>query len=287
MNLRNIVINTSLAVSGVALWSYGAARLASGGDFEYRPNPLGLKMSPYGQVIALAVQGGIDSDWHGAERRMPGETCGSCGQDHGADESTCPPRGNPASPGPSFIARIEDAVNERTNPRPATGGHKFYLRRQVEDRLRFAYELDPSNYANYNSYHLFLTEPAVGTRPVMSHKVLELARTTIEYCLREQNDPRPALTAAAASCNILQLMFMDPELYSIEEMRQHLQVLDYGLARHHELSAAWLESGEFENLSPARVNEMLERLTFCTKIRETADKTICRLRSTDQASISR
>jgi hypothetical protein len=86
MNLRNIVINTSLAVSGVALWSYGAARLASGGDFEYRPNPLGLKMSPYGQVIALAVQGGIDSDWHGAERRMPGETCGSCGQDHGADE---------------------------------------------------------------------------------------------------------------------------------------------------------------------------------------------------------
>ena len=65
MNPRNIAINISLAVSGVALWSFGANRLASEGDFDYRPNPLGLKISPYGQVIALAVQGGIDSDWHG------------------------------------------------------------------------------------------------------------------------------------------------------------------------------------------------------------------------------
>jgi hypothetical protein len=138
MNLRNIAINISLAVTGVALWSYGANRLASEGDFDYRPNPLGLKMSPYGQVIALAVQGGIDSDWHGTEARTGDHACSACGHDHGTEESSCASAKKSAADDKSFIGKIEEAVAERTNPRPATHGHKFYLRRQVEDRLRFS-----------------------------------------------------------------------------------------------------------------------------------------------------
>jgi hypothetical protein len=289
MNLPTIVINASLAVCGVALWSHGAARLAGDGEFDYRPNPLGLKMSPYGEVIALAVQGGIDSDWHGAEVRTGSKKCSECGHDHGAETGTCAAGEDGASPDPSFIARIDGAVSERTNPRPATRGHKFYLRRQVEDRLRFAYELDPSNYANYNSYHLFLTEPAVGTRPVLTDRVLTLARLTIDYCLRGDSDPRPALTAASAAGNILELMFQHQDKYDTDQMRQQLQVLDHALARHRELGTRWIESGDFQNLSPARQNEMLERLAFVTKVRDAAEATIRRLSSTapDQASLSR
>lgn len=289
MNLRNLVINASLAVSGVALWSYGATQLASGGDFDYRPNPLGLKMSPYGQVIALAVQGGIDSDWHGVEDRRSGESCGTCGHDHGADPGECQAGEKPEPAEVSFIARIEDAVSERTNPRPATSGHKFYLRRQIEDRLRFAYELDPSNYANYNSYHLFLTEPSVGTRRVLTDRVLTLARLTIDYSLREASDPRPALTAASAAGNILELMFLHRENHGIGQMKEQLQILDYSLNRHRELATRWIESGDFQNLSPARQEEMLDRLDFVTKVRDAADETIRRLSSLspDQVSISR
>ena len=289
MNLRNIVIYLSLAVSGVALWSYGAARLASGGDFDYRPNPLGLKMSPYGQVIALAVQGGIDADWHGAEARTGTKKCGDCGHDHGTAAETCDAGDQAPSREASFISRIESAVTERTNPRPASEGHKFYLRRQVEDRLLFAYELDPSNYANYNSYHLFLTEPAVGTRPVLTERVLMLAGLTIDYSLREQSDPRPALTAASAAGNILELMFQHRDNHSIDQMSQQLRLLDQALARHRELGSRWIESGDFQNLSPARQDEMLERLAFVTKVRDAAEATIRRLSSTtpDQASLSR
>jgi hypothetical protein len=180
-------------------------------------------------------------------------------------------------------------VTERTNPRPATEGHKFYLRRQVEDRLRFAYELDPSNYANYNSYHLFLTEPAVGTRPVLTERVLMLAGLTIDYSLREQSDPRPALTAASAAGNILELMFQHRDQHGLDEMRQQLSLLDHALARHRELGIRWIESGDFQNLSPARQDEMLERLAFVTKVRDAAEATIRRLSSTtpDQASLSR
>jgi hypothetical protein len=289
MNLRNIAINTSLAISGVALWSYGANRLASDGSFDYRPNPLGLKMSPYGQVIALAVQGGIDSDWHGTEARTGDHVCSACGHDHGTDKSACDESKDAGAGKKSFIAKVEEAVTERTNPRPATRGHKFYLRRQVEDRLRFAYELDPSNYANYNSYNLFLTEPSVGTRRVLTDRVLSLARITIDYSLREESDPRPALTAASAAGNILELMFLHQEKYGIPEMQEQLQKLDYCLTRHRTLATRWIETGDFQNLSPARQSEMLERLAFVTKVRDAADATIRRLSSVspDQAAISR
>jgi hypothetical protein len=293
MNSRNIVINISLAVTGVALWSFGASRLAAGGDLDFRPNPLGLKMSPYGQVIALAVQGGIDSDWHGAEARSGGKVCGTCGHDHSkesagqtCDQSTTPA---PVIPDQSLVQRLESVVSERTNPRPATSGHKFYLRRQVEDRLRFAFELDPSNYANYNSYHLFLTEPAVGTRRVLTSRVMELARLTISYSLREESDPRPALTAASAAGNILELMFLHRDNHSLPEMQEQLQVLDFALERHRQLATRWIETGDFQRLSVARQNEMLERLYFVTKVRDAAAATIERLSAAapDQASLSR
>lgn len=279
MNLRNIAINSTMAASGLALWSFAAGRLAGEGEFDYHPNPLGLKMSPYGQVIALAVQGGIDSDWNGVETASFAQAAN--------EEGSAPTR--PANSRPaSWLDHLEFAATERTNPRPASEGHKFYLRRQVEDRLRLAYELDPSNYANYNSYSLFLTEPAVGTRRVLTDKVLTLARVTIDYCLREESDPRPALTAAAASGNILELMFLHRDQHSLDEMKEQLRTLDSCLLRHRDLATQWIESGDFQRLSVARQHEMLERLHFVTRVREAAERTIQRLSASahNQTSLS-
>ena len=286
MKLRNLTITSLLAVSGVALWSYGAVKLADAGQFDYRPNPLGLKMSPYGQVIALAVQGEIDSDWHGTEIGRARHVCTACGHDHGAaGDADCPdePKARAGEP-ETLIAKLEKATSERTNGRPATPGHKFYLRRQVEDRLRMAWELDPSNYANYNAYQLFLTEPSVGTRPVITDKVIELARLTIGYCFREESDPRPALTAASAAGNILELMFIHQQDFTIDQMREQLKVADHAISRHHELKARWIRSGDLERLSPARIEEMETRLIFVQRMRDASEKTIQRLSSTDISS---
>jgi hypothetical protein len=286
MNLRDIAITSALAVSGVALWSHGASRLAAGGDFDFRPNPLGLKTSPYGAVVALAMQGGIESDWHGTmEANDDATACSACGHKHGAEGDACHSDSKTGA-AESWMDRIELAATERTNPSPVTKGHQLYLRRQTEDQLKLAYELDPSNYANYNSYHLFLTEPSVGTRAVLTDKVIDLASSTVSYCLKEESDPRPALTAAAAAGNILELMFLHRDEHTLEEMRQQLHTLDYSLAKHQQLTEKWLSSGEFQNLSAARQAEMLERLKFVVKVRDAAVKTIARLASptADQAA---
>lgn len=278
MNLRDIAITSALAISGVALWSYGASRLAAGGEFDYRPNPLGLKTSPYGAIVALAMQGGIESDWHGTmESDAP--ACATCGHHHGPEGDACH-GDHKAGASDSWIGRIELAATERTNPSPVTKGHQLYLRRQTEDQLRLAYELDPSNYANYNSYHLFLTEPSVGTRRILTDEVIKLSGDTITYCLKEESDPRPALTAAAAAGNILELMFLHRDQHTLEEMKQQLHTLDYCLGKHQALTEKWLSSGEFENLSPARQAEMLERLKFVVKVRDAAVQTVARLSST-------
>lgn len=290
MKLRNITITSLLAVTGVALWSYAAAKLAGGGNFDYRPNPLGLKMSPYGQVIALAVQGEIDSDWHGVGIGGTDHVCTTCGHDHGpTGGEQCPDssEGSKQSAEPvTLIAKLEQAATERTNGRPATPGHKLYLRRQVEDRLRMAWELDPSNYANYNSYHLFLTEPQVGTRPVNPDDIKEVAKLTIRYCFRENSDPRPSLTAASAAGNILELMFLHQTDYSLDEMRKELEVVDYAISRHVEMKDRWIESGTMEGLSKARIQEMDTRLVFVKRMRDASDKTIQRLSSTNISSKS-
>lgn len=286
MNLRNIAITSSLALSGVALWSYGASRLAAGGEFDFNPNPLGLKASPYGQVIALAMQGGIESDWHGTAKSQPGQACSSCGHHHGMAPDDCEPAARKKT---GVIKSLELAVSERTNPRPPTGGHKFYLRRQAEDKLRLAYELDPSNYANYNSYHLFLTEPSVGTRKVLTNQIIDLAAKTYRYGMSEELDPRPALTAAAAAGNILELMFIHRGNFTLDQMKSQLACLDQAISRHQVLALQWIESGDIANLSAARQQEMLDRLRFVAKVREASDQTIRRLSSVspDQVSLSR
>src|SRR5690606_6672564 len=133
---------------------------------RFTPNPLGIKMSPYGQVFAMAVQAPIDSDWN-ARNAKGGHSCSEEHCDHPShDAQASAADSNPASNAP-LIARLEAAAKEQTNPRPPTPAHEFYLRQEVEKRLRFAWTLAPSHYANYHSYHLFLSESSVGTREAL------------------------------------------------------------------------------------------------------------------------
>lgn len=280
---RNFTHAFSLCLigGGVCAWALAGRPLVANPDLAAPLNALGINGSPYGEVFAMAMQGPIDTYFHGA---MSGggahrhdENCGHEKEDKVAVKSNQ----SLTSRLEGLIASLNKAREIRTNPRSASDAHRLYLRRQVEDKLRFAYQLDPSHYANYNSLHFFLTEPSLGTRPALTPSAAKLADDTIQYCLKQDNDPRPALTAAAATCNVLELMFNDqanaaPKFKTVQ-MRQYLNLLDHCLTRYVALSKEWDRSKNWELLSPQRIAECDDRFTFICKIRDDAQGIIQRI----------
>ena len=280
-HLASITLPLGLIGTGALAWALAGRPLLANPELAPPLNPLGINGSPYGEVIAMAMQGPIDTL---TEVGMSG---GTHSHEDGLQCTDCTePR--PGKTAPSVNARMENllstlhkASETRTNPKAASEALRRHLRRQAEDKLRFAYQLDPAHYGNYNTLHFFLTEPAVGTRPELTPSAAKLAEDTIQYCLRQDHDPRPALTAAAAATNILHLMFSDQQSespkFSTAQMRQCLGLLDHCLARYASLAREWDLSKNWDLLSPQRIAECKERHYFINKIRETAEKTILRL----------
>lgn len=271
-----------LVAAGLCAWYVSGRVILRHPALDVPLNPFGIQRSPYGEVFAMALQGPIDTHFHSAwfagkpHQHQPGAHCDSCQLSEQRN-----PSGQSSNRLAGLLASLEVAHETRTNPKSTSEAHKRYLRRQVEDKLRFAYQLDPSHYGNYNSLHFFLTEPQLGTRPELTPSAAKLAEETIQYCLKQTNDPRPALTAAAASCNILELMFNDQHQpkpkFSISQMRQYLNMLDYCLMRFERESALWDEFNHWQLLSPQRVQECQERHQFIQTFRRTAAATIDRL----------
>lgn len=286
--IPSIAITTGLIGSGVLAWALAGRPLLANPDLKAPLNPLGINHSPYGEVFAMALQGPIETEFHvgmfGGVSNHHEESPGNKILIQPKPGST--PAEKTATQNPSLTGRLrtmlatmDQAAEKRTNPRPASQALKFYLRRQAEDKLRFAYQLDPSHYANYNSLHFFLIE-GITTRPELTPSAAKLAEDTIQYCLKQENDPRPALTAAAACTNILHLMFADRRnetpKYTPEQMRQCLDLLDHCIARYDMLARQWDESKNWDLISPMRITECEDRISFIRKIRDAAEKTIHR-----------
>lgn len=282
---------------GVLAWAYAGRPLVADQDLKVPLNPMGINGSPYGEVLAMAMQGPIDTY---SDMGMNGQ-----GHQHGESDEhehhddvdktgTHEDAKQPASIGKrfeKFIAELSETPEIRTNPYSAGKALKLYLRRQAEDKLRFAYQLDPSHYGNYTILHFFLTEPAVGTRPQLTPSAAKLAQDTIEYCLKQEHDPRPALTAAAAATNLIHLMFADLHTgekpkFTTAQMRQCLDVLNFCIARYDQLAKEWDETKNWDLLSQMRIEECQERIRFVSKIRNDATQTILRLEGKPQEQAS-
>ncbi|RYD49920.1 MAG: hypothetical protein EOP85_00680 [Verrucomicrobiaceae bacterium] len=273
-------ISCCLIGSGVVAWACGGRALMADKELDVPLNPLGINGSPYGEVFAMAMQGPIDTYFHGVwsggseHKHEEGKACSTC------DDASAFKGIEMKSGLQNFLVSLDNVAEVRTNPKPVSQKHRFYLRRQIENKLRFAYNLDPAHYANYNSLHFFLTEPQLGTRPQLTPSAAKLAEETINYCLKRNDDPRPMLTAAAAGTNIIHLMFNDQlnkkPVYTTQQMREYLKVVDHCLDRYVAISRQWDETKNWERLSPQRINECDERFRFISKIRETAEGAIIR-----------
>lgn len=319
---RTHIICSVIALTGAMFWGICGSKLNEQGHFTADPNPLGIKRSPYGQVLARAIQMPIDADWHGVleihggpasndHHDCKGEDCdhhdhdshdhNDCDhegcKDHGLaakeddhDHHDCDHEGCNHSTTPEtklgLIDRMQRAVSQRTNPNPPTSGHKLYIRKQIEKKIRFAYELDPAYYANYAAYNFFLTQQVGLGKEGLTHEeareeIFSLADRTIKYCSKKQDDPRPPLTAASAAYNkIEQMLLAGLDTYSPEQMRKELGVMDFFMHRHQETLQTWMENGNWDRLSQLRQAALLDRSRFTLKLREACEQAIT-LRETE------
>jgi hypothetical protein len=286
--VRKQLVHAAMIGGGLVAVALAAKPLAGCDALDFPINPLGVNRSPYGEVLAMAMQGPIDTFWHQGElaKLAPGGAratrCAVCDQDNecahhasAADQSDSSEVRLPWNERfRGFLENLEVASTARTNPHLVSKALDLHIRRQVENKLRFAYRLDPAHYGNYNSYHFFLTEPQVGTRPILTPTAARLAHETIDYALAESRDPRPALTAAAAATNVIHLMFADRHsqapMFTARQMRECLDLLDHCIARHLAIREQWLAAGHDGLLSPIRLMEMDERFRFVTRIRDAA-----------------
>jgi len=303
----SIALSTGLIGAGALVCAMTAKPLIDDPSLRVPLNVFGINRSPYGEVFAMAMQGPIDQTFHHTFRgpasaprdAHSAEACDSHDCDEHAAEAPLLAETTPGTPAVKrakpFNAKLRGLLEELdaarsayTNPKPSSEAQKRHIRREVEDKLRFAYQLDPANYGNYNAYHFFLTEPQLGTRPELTPGAAKLAQETIDYCLAETSDPRPALTAAAAATNIIHLMFNDRHnaqpVFTAAHMRHTLNLLDHCIARHMEIHAAWAAGGGYELLSPMRISEMEDRFSFVGKIRDAAEKAIIRFESEESGA---
>jgi hypothetical protein len=282
-------ISAGLIGTGALAWALAGRPLVADAELKTPLNPLGINRSPYGQVFAMAMQGPIDtyysgSMYSGARKK---DAAAPKADEPKQEKKTNLPVGARLQ---QLITSLDNVATERTNPKPASDAQRFYLRRQVEDKLRFAYQLDPSHYGNYNSLHFFLTEPQMGTRPELTPSAHKLADDTIQYCLSRTNDPRPILTAAGACTNVLQLMFADRQnpipKYDTTQMRSYLNLLDRCIHQYEAAAEDWKQSKNWELISPMRIEECNERYDFICKIRDASEKAIQNFESRQNSQAS-
>lgn len=304
-------------IAGVALWGGYAQRFNSEGKFEYEPNVACIKGSPYGKVLALAMQGSIDFYWHkgvshdhsevlAAEnphhegcadgcdhdhehdfktvtetQHEHGEDCG-CGS-HGGQTQVVRQEAEPLRErAKNLIKKMAASAHRRTDDRPISPAHEKYIQGVTEDKLRLAYELDPTNYTNYGNLHLFIATTTYGRESANDEKAVKLARKTLELCKRDQVDPASWVTAASAAYNIIYYIGRHHDHFTIPEAKASLAEFDYCIGRYRELLELAVEEGRI--VSEDRYNEMTERVRYLSKLREAQGSYMKRVMSTKMAS---
>lgn len=292
-----IILSVTLLVGGVTWWM-SAQNLDHQKMLAYTPNVASLKGSPYGKILAFAAQGPIDFYWHqgqshddieifNAETNGEFQCAAGCAagcevhihdHDHHSEQhgdtilTTEAPWHVSAK---EEIKKLVAYTRRRTNEVPISPKHDKYLQSEIEDKLKFAYQLDPTNTTNYSNYYYFLSVSNLGRSEADLEKCIALAQETLSICKQDQFDPSSWVTAVVASHDIAEYSIANSDQYSQKEIDAYLEEFDFCLSEYRKVLLSSLDSKRF--ISNIRINEMEEHIRFTLKLKESLDVTYKRL----------
>ena len=234
-------------------------------------NPLELKGSPYGEIIGMALQEPVHLLWHGGKghEHISGddEECTVCGVDHSEEGSQSYLKDKPLSAKVKLkMLSMENAIRQDNSPLGRSALVVSFEKRRARDLMFYAYEMDPTNYGNYNAVAFFLeANGSVADRA----KIDELAQRTLVACEGRIDDPSDCLTAASAAHTLL---VKKSGGLSHRDYYQLSKEFDLFLAKVKQFELSFegaLSDGRLSQYSQAKVDEMISRYNqFAYSVRE-------------------
>ena len=286
----------SALITGAALWGGMAVKFASEDKLSYEPNVACLKGSPYGKIFALAMQGPIGFYWHEGKTHEHASILADDHEHHagcadGCHEHHAAATGVELTEG-NVPLSCADSRKDQANGSGGTSQNEWrtivcssqtiYSGRGDEDKLRLAYELDPTNYTNYGNYHLFLYTSRYGKAEADEDAALDIARQTLGVCKLDQVDPASWVTAASAAYNIIYHIGRHYKDYSVEQAKSGLADFDSCIDKYEQVMAQALHDGRA--ISESRLTEMEERVAYLKKLRKAQGVYMKRIMSNDMAA---
>lgn len=281
---RSQVIGSACLLLGVSLWGWASVSLKDAGQLEYKPNVLTLKGSPFGRTVAVAMRGPVDRYFNHGVSHAPQHDggggcshagCGASSCGHGVEEeadqntsSGVQKMSIESGLHTKLLSKIDDwnaAYHSRTNQFGSTKVHQKYLMGETQKRLRLSYEMDPSNFAAYGSYFLFLSEALSSIKhqgeetefeQQAMHAALSLSEHTVRYCLQFREEPTAMLTAAAAAHDFIQVRYKKGGEGVLGEMVSFLKAQHESLTAYHQLRSEMVADGRWEEIPEIRRQEM-------------------------------
>lgn len=275
--------------------AYMGVHLKSRDLFERANAPLSLNRSPYGMLLSSLLQQPINAEWHkGIERPAAGhdhEHDHEDGHDHAeeakehghhhAEGEHCEEcdaaagrfsRRNSTVPVLGVLSRGLDKLAmisaTRTNPHSISPVHKLYIARDIERKLLVSYNLDPTSYAAYDAYFLFLTENLVaglGSPEKIAHARL-ITNNTLALSNREEVNPLPSLTSALATYNLFMLQIAEGKSRDNKFNQFLYATVTQHLKKYQRLKAAAEKEGNWEQVPEAWRIQADERALFLLKV---------------------
>ena len=179
-----------------------------------------------------------------------------------------------------YLQGMKLAKYARTNPYSLSTAHRAQVAQDIQQMLLRSYNMDPTHYGAYSSYHLFLTTHEFGGTKATRAHAKQIAQITMEAVRTESENPEPWITAAAAAMNLYQL---DTEKYvvagkpiPIEILREYRDKVGYCIYQFDTLFLNATENGNWDNLSTERQYEIATRARFMNNIFEPFDVMIAR-----------
>ena len=299
------ITTVSFLIVGAGLWVTTAKDLDVRGKFDFVPNVATVKGSPYGKVLALAMQAPIDFyehdgrtgtdfsiynkeskagrkstagyDDHRHGHHENGEEHGhEHGHEHG-DSSEAQVVNHEVLTWHQRAKLKIETMGAFSRRRTSPGGgdsYRGYLQSVMESKLKFAYELDPTNYVNYGNYSHFLSVSSLGRSSVGVTEQYKddidvafgLSKATLALCKRDAHDPASWITASAAAYDMAYYMEKHLDLFDTADVKSALAEFDFCIKRHYELLINLQESNPLTPI--ARLDEMIANARFLSKLRE-------------------